>query len=528
MGRLLTPFILPRNTLVGLGELGRLDTKVVLVAVEQDALALALSALGRLNPLAPTSSLPHGLDEADGAVLDVGTVVLAHDLLDGLGGLVGVVEGDGGDVVVEDVGLDDAVEEVAADEAELAVNSRGGTTDEVPLLSGVVGERGVGVLEVGDGNEPVVDPEVGEEVPDEHVGPAEGVAEVDEGGDGDGDADVGNNDPGSLTLVIEGRAGVEVVDTGEPAVLLALATALALLLVVVVAGDVGHEVVGPADELLTEKVDEGVDGGLLGQLGKLVSELADAGSLLLAGAGNEDHVALDVAGGLVVLAVGELPREVGDEKGGVEDPADGVVNQPGRRESLVTALVGKNPETGAEETLHEGVQAPENDTGSLGGNVLGSDIVVPEVEGDAEVDAVADDIGQAAKSRTLVAVLGDGITDVLDGEVGDLELVAVGVDQLAELGLVDLDVVGGQRGERGVGGRTLKGRVEGRGIGGSGVRVVGGLGIGPAHGRLAARGQGRGDRRHLGGRSKLIGGEMDEEEEVNWIVETGSKQPLSA
>jgi hypothetical protein len=36
--------------------------------------------------------------------------VAAHDGLDGLGGFVGVVEGDGADVVVEDVGFDDTVE----------------------------------------------------------------------------------------------------------------------------------------------------------------------------------------------------------------------------------------------------------------------------------------------------------------------------------------------------------------------------------------------------------------------------------
>lgn len=463
------PSIVVLKYLIGLRELGRLDTKTVLVAVEQDALALTLSALGRLNPLAPTSSLPHGLDETDGAFLDVGAVVTAHDLLDGLGGLGGVVKGNGADVVVENMGLDNAVEEVTADETELAVNSRGSTTDKVPLIRGVVRERRVGVLEVGDGNEPVVDPEVGKEVPDEHVGPAKGVAEVDEGGGGDSDTDVGDDDPGGLTLLIEGRAGVEVVDTSEPAVLLALATTLALPLVEVVAGDVGHEVVGPADELLTDKVDQGVDGGLLGQLGNLMDETADARSKLLAGARNEDHVTRDVAGSLVVLAVGELPREVGDEKGRVEDPADGVVDQPGRGESLVTALVGKNPETGAEKALHKGVQTPEDDTGSLHGDVLGSDIFVPDVKSDGEVDDVASDVRQAVKSRTLEAVRGDGIADVLDGEVGDLELVAVRVEQLAELGLVGLDVVRGQGRKRGVGGRALKGRVEGRGIGGTRV-----------------------------------------------------------
>jgi hypothetical protein len=78
--------------------------------------------------------------------------VAAHDLLDGVGGLVGVVEGNGADVVVQDVRLDDAVQERAADEAELAVDSRGGAAGVGPGLSVVVGERGVGVLEEGDGD----------------------------------------------------------------------------------------------------------------------------------------------------------------------------------------------------------------------------------------------------------------------------------------------------------------------------------------------------------------------------------------
>ena len=121
----------------------------VAVAVEEDVGVLALGAVVGLDPLAPAGSLVHGADEAPAAILDVGAVVLAHDGLDGLGGLVGVVEGDGGDVVVEDVGLDDAVEDLATDEAELAVNGCGGTTGEVPGLAGVVREGGVGVLEIG-------------------------------------------------------------------------------------------------------------------------------------------------------------------------------------------------------------------------------------------------------------------------------------------------------------------------------------------------------------------------------------------
>jgi hypothetical protein len=124
----------------------------VAVAVEEDVGVVALGAVVGLDPLAPTGGLVDGADEAPAAVLDVSAVVLAHDGLDGLGGLVGVVEGDGGDVVVQDVGLDDAVEDLAADEAKLAINGCGGTTGEVPGLAAVVREGRVGVLEVGDGD----------------------------------------------------------------------------------------------------------------------------------------------------------------------------------------------------------------------------------------------------------------------------------------------------------------------------------------------------------------------------------------
>ena len=68
-----------------------------------------------------------------------------------------MVEGDGADVVVEDMSLDDTVEEGTANKAELAVNGCGGATNVVPASGGVVGERGIGVLEVGDRNWDLLD-----------------------------------------------------------------------------------------------------------------------------------------------------------------------------------------------------------------------------------------------------------------------------------------------------------------------------------------------------------------------------------
>lgn len=76
----------------------------------------------------------------------------AHDLLDGFGGLIGVVEGDGTDIVVKNVGFDDAVEKLTADKAKFTVDGCGGSTGEVPRLWLVVRKSWVGVLQESDGN----------------------------------------------------------------------------------------------------------------------------------------------------------------------------------------------------------------------------------------------------------------------------------------------------------------------------------------------------------------------------------------
>lgn len=140
----------PRTDL--LGNLGGGDTDTVGVTVEHDTGTLALSALGGLNPLADTRAGPEGLEETSPSGVGLGTVVGAHDLLDGLASLISVIEGDCADIVVENVGLDDAVEDVTANEAEVTVDGGASTTDEVPDIRVVVGESGISVLEVGDGN----------------------------------------------------------------------------------------------------------------------------------------------------------------------------------------------------------------------------------------------------------------------------------------------------------------------------------------------------------------------------------------
>lgn len=63
-----------------------------------------------------------------------------------------MVEGDRGDVVVEDVGLDDAVQKRATDKSEFAVDSSSRATSVSPSLSVIVRKSRVGVLEEGDGD----------------------------------------------------------------------------------------------------------------------------------------------------------------------------------------------------------------------------------------------------------------------------------------------------------------------------------------------------------------------------------------
>lgn len=62
--------------------------------------------------------------------------------------------------MVDDVELDYAVEDVFADEAEFAVDCGGGTLQKGPGLLVIFGNFRMCVVEVGDGDDPVVDPHI--------------------------------------------------------------------------------------------------------------------------------------------------------------------------------------------------------------------------------------------------------------------------------------------------------------------------------------------------------------------------------
>jgi hypothetical protein len=173
--------------------------------------------------------------------------------------------------------------------------------------------------------EPVVDPKVWHKVPNKHVVRAKGLAQVNKRTDRDGQTNVAQHNEFGVLGFKERASRVEVVDTVEETVLLALASTFSLALMEVVASNVGHKVVGPTNQLLADEMKQSHDGSLFTKFSKLMNQPAKSASLLFTGARDENHVSLHVAGCLVVLAVGDLPAEVRNEESRVKDPANSVV-----------------------------------------------------------------------------------------------------------------------------------------------------------------------------------------------------------
>lgn len=119
--------------------LRRWETVAIAVAEEENALTEPLSALGRLNPLASSSTRPDSFDETPGAAFNIGTIVTTQNWRNGLGSLVGVVERDGRNKVVKDMRLYDAVHKGPTDEAELTIDRCSSATSEVPSCVFVMG-----------------------------------------------------------------------------------------------------------------------------------------------------------------------------------------------------------------------------------------------------------------------------------------------------------------------------------------------------------------------------------------------------
>lgn len=227
---------------------------------------------------------------------------------------------------------------------------------------------------------------------------------------------------------------------------LALPATFGLTLMVIVARDVGGQIHEPSEQLLEDQADSSQNGGLLHQLAQLVHSLSHTRSKLFSGLGDKNHITAQVAGSLVMLAVGNLPREVRNQQERVAEPANGIIQDLVRRERLVTALVSQDPQTSTKQTLNNSVQRPQDNPGRHGGHSFRGHIVVEEVEDAGQGGQIAGHIVQAYGNGAVEAVSRNGFSDLLYGEIGKLELVSVRVEHLAVVA-ANL-AIGGHRGKR--------------------------------------------------------------------------------
>ena len=301
---------------------------------------------------------------------------------------------------------------------------------------------------------PVVHPEIRKEIPNSQVGPSKTFANVQQGPEYDCQTEVTRSDQFGIFCLIQWTGRVEVVHSSHKSIRFANAATLLLTEVVVVSGDVEVDVHDPPHELLADKCACCRDRSFLHELRKFVDIVARLGGILFTCLGDKDHVPFDMTGGLVVFAVGDLPGEIRNKEDRVTDEADGVIECLGRGEGLMTAFMSEHPQTGTEQSLHKGVYSPQSRTSVHRGNILWGQESVGEDEYGSEYCNVTGHIRQTTDARTLVTMSGDCITDLFDGEVRDLEVVAQCIDHTKIL------IFGRQSGIKGIHQIHLFGRID--------------------------------------------------------------------
>mmetsp|Transcript_56318 Transcript_56318/g.98866 ORF Transcript_56318/g.98866 Transcript_56318/m.98866 type:complete len:238 (-) Transcript_56318:3-716(-) len=146
------------------------------------------NGVGVLHKLAAAEGSVAGGADGGGVI----QVVRAQHALDVHGGLLGVVEGHLGEQVMAHVCVRDVVQRAVHEEAEVSVHRADGAAQPVPLGTSEVRHKHVGVLQVGDQHQVLVDDHVRGDVVAPHVAEAEVV-------DG-GDEKARSSEPGDVAL----------------------------------------------------------------------------------------------------------------------------------------------------------------------------------------------------------------------------------------------------------------------------------------------------------------------------------------
>lgn len=107
----------------------------------------------------------------------------------------------------------------------------------------------------------------------------------------------------------------------------------------------------------------------------------------------------------------------------------------------MATLVSQDPKTGTCQPLHNCIQGPQHASDWRRGDILWSDKVVEDIEGGGEHRNITSDVAQALGCRPLITVSRNGVTNLVDREIWELELVPVCVEHLAAT-LLDLEDIG--------------------------------------------------------------------------------------
>ena len=275
----------------------------------------------------------------------------------------------------------------------------------------------------------MIHPQIWQEIPDKQVAPTIRAANHEQDPADNQQSKIGQQNEMLVFLLVQRTSWIEMVDA-TIAILAANALALELPVVVVVACHVGNQVQWPSEQLLRHQVQCGVDWRLLEQLVHLMHDVAHPACMLLSGSRTEHHVSLDVARGLVVLAMADLPAKVRNQQSGMAEPTDRVIQCLAWRERLMATLMCQYPESSAEQALNNGIESPETGSQWHRGDILGRAELVEQTKSPGKQEYVPGNIGETCSTGSLQAVLGYGISYLLNSKVWELKLVAVGVDQL--------------------------------------------------------------------------------------------------
>ena len=197
---------------------------------------------------------------------------------------------------------------------------------------------------------------------------------------------------------------------------------------------VGKQVSWPSNQLLYHELDRSTKRHFLGKLPIRVFGFAGMLSVLFAGLGYKLHVLDEVVVQGMVLFVGQLPGEVRDQEGRMQDPASNVVQGLGVGKGAVAAFMRNHPDPNPKQTLEKSVERPKGETEVPGRYIRLRYVRVEDVKGENDKREVLDNITKPGESRFLEATCWDNVFDLLEAVFRNLELVAIGVYQLAVRG----------------------------------------------------------------------------------------------